>query len=43
MENTNSLKAVNDRGWRMGFANLFHEATAASGTPKMVDPDCSMV
>jgi len=29
MENTNSLKAVNDRGWRMGFANLFHEANGS--------------
>jgi len=26
MEITSRLKAVNDKGWKMGFANLFHEA-----------------
>src|SRR5512146_2754809 len=26
MENTNSLKTVTERGWRNGFANLFHQA-----------------
>jgi ABC-2 type transport system permease protein len=29
MENTNSLKVVNVRGWRMGFANLFKVANGS--------------
>lgn len=29
MENTNSLKTVNVRGWRMGFANLFKVASGS--------------
>ena len=29
MENTNSLKMVNVRGWRMGFANLFQVASGS--------------
>ena len=29
MENTNTLRMVNERGWRMGFANLFHEANGS--------------
>jgi ABC-2 type transport system permease protein len=29
METTSSLREVNARGWRMGFANLFHEATGS--------------
>ena len=28
MENSNTLRMVNERGWRMGFANLFHGASA---------------
>ncbi len=27
MENTNTLKTVTERGWRRGFANLFHQAS----------------
>ncbi len=29
MENTNELRMVNERGWPMGFANLFHEANGS--------------
>jgi ABC-2 type transport system permease protein len=29
MENTNPLRTLNERGWQMGFANLFHEANAS--------------
>ena len=28
MENSNALRMVNERGWRMGFTNLFHGASA---------------
>jgi ABC-2 type transport system permease protein len=29
MESTNTLRTLNERGWRMGFANLFHETNAS--------------
>jgi hypothetical protein len=29
METSNELRMVNKRGWRMGFANLFHAANAS--------------
>src|SRR4030042_787672 len=28
MENTSELRMINGRGWRMGFANLFHANNA---------------